>query len=152
MASVWWINNRIYWLYGFRYWRSSIEQTSELKGKDHRCRMTKGGYNVLFCAVVLLNTVACSLLAIFRSKMLDAICENQPEVTDAKWTAAMEQVCNLLFVLDAVFLTNAILRIKRELAQMRLYVENKRTMFVQTYIMIGHCVIAVAAVFVGFIV
>ena len=102
--------------------------------------MTKNGYRVFFTVVVLLNTAACLAVTIVRNEAVQDFCQRRATVKFVL-LAVLEQVCNLFLVFDAIILTFAIFRIKRELAQTRSYTENKETMFLSVNIDIGHSII-----------
>ena len=137
-------NNLIYWFYGFKYWVIAIEVPGVYNKDESRCKLSKSTYNFINYTVVALNILVCSWLVYERGALAYAICTHEPQ-SNLKITETLEESANGFLILDAIFLADALRRLKKEFAKNQKFEENKQVMYLHMFIIIGHCFVMVAS-------
>lgn len=154
------VSNTIYWLFGLKYWVISIEiphllkkqrerEANEAKGIVDKSEQKPGRvcsettYNVIMWVGILVNLGACAWTGVVRGKV-DYTSANGPAPGPiSKRLMQLFVLVTFLLCISAVFLADALRRLKRSLSQDNKLVVNQKTMCLHVTTLTIHTVILV---------
>ena len=141
------LNNLIYWLYGFKYWVMSIE-VPQTYNKERKCRCSERMYNVIKWVGIILNFALCSYLGYERYHLSLAFAsgENIPHLVNIQLD--LQLAADALLIIAAFFLADALRRLKKEFSTNAKFVQNRTTMCLHVYVIFGHSVVLVIVQFI----
>jgi len=141
------MNNLIYWLYGFKYWIISIEVPDAYK-KRERCKLSKNSYKLISWTGVFVNFALCFAIAYQRYYLSLAIAYGTASGTMFDTQLNLQLSADGLLAISAIFLADALRRLKNEFSQNSKFVENRQTMCLHVYVIFGHSLVLIATQFV----
>ena len=133
------MNNLIYWLYGFKYWVTSIEVPSNFKHKNSG--KSKQFYNIISWTGIILNFALCVVVGYDRYLLSMSFDNSTYTIKKLDVQLDLAYGVDFLLVVSALFLADALRRLRREFNRNKKFVENGKTMCLHVFIVIGHCFI-----------
>jgi amino acid permease len=137
------MNNLIYWLYGFKYWVISIEVPGAYTKRD-RCKLPETSYKLISWTGVIVNFALCFAIAYQRYYLSLAIANGTANTAKFDTQLNLQLSADGLLAISAIFLADALCRLKHEFSQNAKFVQNRQTMCLHVYVIFGHSLVLIA--------